>query len=97
MKSPAECQHIEDIRAEIDSIDEKIIALIGQRADYVKSAAKFKADKSAVRAPDRVSKMMLQRRQWAEQNRISPDMIEKIYNELVSYFIGEEFKHWEKR
>lgn len=97
MRSPEECRHIEDVRTEIDGIDEKIIALIGQRADYVKAAAKFKVNKSAVSAPDRVAAMMLQRRQWAEQNGISPDIVEKIYSELVSYFIGEEFKHWEKR
>lgn len=73
MKLPSECQNIEDIRTEIDGIDEKIIALIGKRADYVKAAAKFKTNRSAVKAPARVAEMMLQRRQWAEQNKIGPD------------------------
>jgi chorismate mutase len=33
MKSPTECQNMEDIRTEIDGIDKEIIVLIGQCAN----------------------------------------------------------------
>ena len=36
------CQSIEEVRANIDSIDCQIVSLIAQREGYVKQAAKFK-------------------------------------------------------
>lgn len=54
-KSPAECRSLEDIRAEINHLDQAMIALIGLRAQYVQAAAAFKISKQAVRAPERAS------------------------------------------
>ncbi|WP_290539255.1 MULTISPECIES: chorismate mutase [Alcanivorax] len=50
-KSPQECLGMEDIRAEIDRRDRKIIALLGERAGYVHAAAAFKTSEDGVRAP----------------------------------------------
>jgi isochorismate pyruvate lyase len=38
--------------------------------------------------------MLTQRRQWAESAGLNPDVIEKIYRDLVDYFIDEELQHW---
>lgn len=85
-----------EIRAEIDDLDQKIIQLMGQRFEYVKAASKFKTSEMAVKAPERFKAMMITRREWAIENGLSPDIIEKIYTDLVQYFIGEELKHWKK-
>jgi len=85
---------MEDIRAEIDIMDQQIIKLLAQRFDYVKAAAKFKTSPDAVRAKARFDAMIQTRRQWASENGLSPDVIENIYTELVNYFISEEMKHW---
>ena len=46
----------------------------------------------------RVKSMLRQRRQvnksWAEEEGLSPDAIEKIYSDLVEYFINEEMTKW---
>ena len=36
------CNNLEEVRENIDSIDDKIIKLIAQGSDYVKQAAYFK-------------------------------------------------------
>jgi isochorismate pyruvate lyase len=41
--------------------------------------------------------MLQQRRVWAEDARLNPDVIEKLYRDLVNYFIDEEMKHWQER
>ncbi|MCP4540687.1 MAG: isochorismate-pyruvate lyase, partial [Chloroflexi bacterium] len=46
----AECESIEDVRAEIDR---QVIALIGKRAEYVRAAAKFKTSEADVKATGR--------------------------------------------
>lgn len=95
MKSPAECTNLGDVRAEIDAIDQQIIALLGTRFAYVKAAAQFKTSADSVRAPERFAAMLSQRRAWAEEQHLSPDVIEQIYRTLVQYFIDEELRQWQ--
>jgi isochorismate pyruvate lyase len=97
MSLPDECADIHDVRAEIDRIDREVIALLGQRFAYVKAAAKFKTSREGVKAPDRLEKMLRQRREWAESTGLNPDVIEKLYRDLVGYFTEEEMKHWQKQ
>lgn len=87
---------MDEIRAEIDLLDENIITLIAQRFAYVRAAAKFKTSPDTVRAKARFETMLLQRRAWAEEQGLSPEVIEKMYRDLVNYFISEEMKHWSK-
>lgn len=94
MKAPDECANMEDIRAEIDRIDQDVIALMGKRFKYVQVAAKFKTSRESVKALDRFTAMLRQRRHWAEEEGLSPDVIEKMYSDLVEYFINEEMAKW---
>ena len=48
------CNNLEEVRENIDSIDDKIIKLIAERSDYVRQAAYFKKSKTDVKAADRV-------------------------------------------
>lgn len=45
---PKECQNMNDIRAEIDKIDQLVIRLLSTRLGYVKAAAKFKTNTTDV-------------------------------------------------
>src|SRR3954467_737964 len=94
MPSPSECASLAEVRAEIDRIDRSIIALIGERAGYVHAAARFKSSEADVAAPARQASMLLDRRAWAEQSDLDPDVVEKLYRDLVAYFILRETEHW---
>lgn len=94
-KSPEQCAGMADIRAEIDRIDEAVIMLLGKRFRYVRAAAPFKTDAASVRASERLVAMLEQRRIWAEQQGLSPEVIEQLYRDLVAYFIAEELRHWQ--
>jgi isochorismate pyruvate lyase len=95
IKLPEDCASLGEVRAEIDRVDRSIIEMIGQRKGYVMAAAKFKANLEDVAAPERFAAMLQTRREWAEQQGISPDMVEKLYREMVGQFIEEERAHWE--
>ncbi len=97
IKKPEECLDMQEIRTQIDSIDKNIIELLGNRFQYVKAASKFKTDENSVKAPERLAAMLVQRRKWAEENCLSPDIIEKMFRDLVGYFIDQEMKHWENK
>jgi|TARA_B110000196_G_scaffold307643_1_gene307486 isochorismate pyruvate lyase len=92
---PENCTGMEDIRVEIDNMDRDIIAILGKRFEYVKSAAKFKTSETSVRAPERFKSMLEQRRVWASSEGLNPDAIEKMYRDLVNHFIKEEMTRWE--
>ena len=47
-----------------------------------------------MKAPERFNAMLGQRRLWAEEEGLSPDAIEKMYRDLVEYFINEEMAKW---
>lgn len=91
---PAECTGMEDIREEIDRIDRAVISLIGNRYQYVLAAARFKTSATSVRAPERFKAMLVKRREWASEEGLNPDAIERLYSDLVNHFIEEEMKHW---
>lgn len=97
MKAPNECLNMQDIRVEIDAIDRQIINAFANRFEYVKAASKFKTSETSVKAPERFKAMLQQRRIWAEEEGLNPDVIEKLYQDLVNYFIQEELKHWQAK
>ncbi|CAA9449395.1 hypothetical protein AVDCRST_MAG82-3655 [uncultured Rubrobacteraceae bacterium] len=96
MKLPEDCEGIEDVRQSIDALDKEIVHLIGRRARYVERAARFKTGEQSVRAPERQRAMLSERRRWAEEDGLDPEVIEAIYRTLVSYFIDREMRQWRK-
>ncbi|MGF1470805.1 MAG: isochorismate lyase [Rubrobacteraceae bacterium] len=96
MKPPEDCENLPDVREAIDVLDREIVNLIGRRARYVRVAANFKTSEAGVRAPDRQSKMLQERRRWAEEEGLDPDTIEKIYRDLVTYFVNREVEDWKQ-
>jgi len=91
------CQNMDDIRKEIDSIDYEIISLISKRAEYVNKAAQFKTNEASVKAPNRVKSMLAKRKQWAQEKGLNPLFIEKMYSDMVSYFINKEMKEFKDK
>lgn len=92
--NPEHCNNIDEIRAEIDIIDHEMVRLIGQRARFVKAAARFKRSETAVRDERRVAAVIASKRKLAEACDVSPELIEAVYRTMVGYFINEELEHW---
>lgn len=93
-RPPEECASLEEVRRDIDALDRAVVALIGRRSRYVRTAAAFNKDEVQVRAPVRRRAMLEERRGWAEEEGLSPDLIEDLYERLISYFIDREMKEW---
>ena len=96
-KLPGQCQSIDEIREEIDHLDEEIIALLGKRFLYVKEIVRFKSTREEIVATDRYNAVISNRRELALRNNLSPDIIEKMYRLLIAHFIEEENKILESK
>ncbi len=91
-KNPKDCKSLEEVRNEIDKIDEHIISLFSERHKYVEEIVRFKNDKDAVIAQDRKDQVILQRKNWAAKNGLNADTFEKIYTLLVDSNIQHELE-----
>ena len=87
---PMTCERLEDVRANIDRIDQQIVELLAERGAYVGQAAGFKKDASAVADPQRVEQVIAQVRGWAIAREVDPDLAEVIYRTLVPAFVAYE-------
>ena len=96
MTPPEKCSSLEEVRREIDRLDEEIVRLIGRRAEYVIAAARFKTSEAHVAAPDRQKAMLAVRREWAEREGLDPELIEDLYRRLVAWFVNHEMEHWRR-
>jgi len=92
MKNPENCQSIEEIRAGIDQIDYQIMQLFAERYAYVKEIVKFKSDESSVIAEDRQKEVIRQRREWAEELGLNPDLFEEMYWTLMRFNVRKELE-----
>ncbi len=94
MKTPEQCENISEIRTEIDRRDRQIIALLGERLGYVRAASQFKTSEASVRAVERVRSLLQDRRTWAVEEGLDAELIEKMYRDLLNFFIEEELNDW---
>lgn len=90
MKTPDECRTIEEVRSEIDRIDQAIIEAIAQRRGYVHAVMQFKRSEDDVHAHERQRQMIIVRREWAAEHGLSPEMVEGLFRSMVNHFIAEE-------
>ncbi len=86
------------VRREIDRIDDAIVALLAERAMYVKDAARFKRDAFQVSAPARQAQVYAHVRELAAKHNPGfnggfeglPDVVEAAYRALVAGYIACE-------
>lgn len=88
---------LEEVRAEIDAVDRRIVELIAERQRLVLRAGSLKADRDAVRAPNRVEHVIRKVRVLAARTGASPDIVESAYRGLIAGFIDLELEHVEAR
>ena len=96
-KHPTECTCKEEIREQIDHIDQEIIALFGLRFQYVREIVKFKTDVESVVAQHRKNQVIKVRGEWAEKHGLDKDTFEQIYRFLVDHNIGKELEILERK
>lgn len=87
---PPQTKTLQDIREQIDSIDQQIVRLLSERQKWVLAAGSLKKDEQAVRAPARVDQVIEKVRSLAEREQASPEVVEHTYRALIDAFIDLE-------
>lgn len=90
LKTPEACQSLQDIREAIDHLDHQIISLFSMRHKYVEEIVKFKKTEDEIIAIERKQQVIQQRKEWASENGLNPEIFEKIYTLLLENNIKHE-------
>jgi isochorismate pyruvate lyase len=97
MSRPEDCQSLDEVRSQIDRLDEHIVRLLADRGGYVLAAARFKRSAAEVRAPQRVEQVIARVRALALQHGALPDVVERTYRTLIEAFTDAEHRRWQQR
>ena len=76
------CNTLEEVREEIDTVDEQIISLIAKRNDYIKQIAHFKNSIDEVKAEDRIDDVI--------SLGLSPNLINDLYIRMINAMVESE-------
>lgn len=89
-KAPAECMTKDDVRAEIDRIDQALLTLFAERHQYVTRMAQIKTDPHEAYDKARIEAIVEKQRQRAEALDLDEDQAELIWRTLIDWNINYE-------
>jgi isochorismate pyruvate lyase len=89
-KTPAECQSKDDVRVEIDRIDQQLLALLAERHAYVTRVAEIKTDPHEAFDPVRIEAIIARQRNRAQELDLDEDQAELIWRTLINWNVNYE-------
>ena len=94
MTAPMTHDDIQDmatLRAHIDALDARLIALLAERSGLIDRAAQIKADAGLpARIADRVEQVAANARRNAAAAGYDPDLAEALWRVMMEHFIAQE-------
>ena len=85
-----ECSSLEELRTEIDKVDDQIVDLIAERNRYIRQACKFKQSVDEIKADERIDAVINRVRHRALTAGLSPNMITDIYRMMIDEMVEAE-------
>lgn len=89
-KAPADCITKEDVRAEIDRIDNGLLSLLAERHRYVTRMAEIKTDPHEAYDPKRIEAIVEKQRNRAAELDLDEDQAELLWRTLINWNVNYE-------
>lgn len=90
------CTSMEEVRDEIDRIDQALVELICERFSYVDRAWQLKSAPADARVPWRIQQVIDRVRGHAENNNLPPELVEALWRQMIGWFIQYEEERLQK-
>lgn len=91
------CTAMTEVRAAIDALDRRIVALLGERMRYIEAAARIKPERGQVRDEARKADVIAKARAAARAADFPETLTAAIYDVLVEGSIAHEFARFDAR
>ena len=85
-----DCSNMEEVRAEIDRIDQALVDLIGERFAFVDRAWQLKQSPAEARVPWRIQQVIDKVRARAAEKGLPPELAEALWRQMIGWFIQYE-------
>ena len=89
-KQPDQCETKDDVRVEIDRIDQALLALFAERHAYVTRMAEIKTDPHEARDPVRIETVIAKVRERSLALDLDEDQAELVWRTLIDWNINYE-------
>jgi len=90
-RTAVDCETMQDVRYEIDRIDELIVELLAERQGYIEAAGRIKPNRSDVRDPARIEDVVNKVIAASKRLGLSPAISEPVWRILIEKCIAHEF------
>lgn len=85
-----DCENMDQVRAEIDRLDQNLVELIGERFTYVDRAWQLKNNPEEATVPWRIQQVVDKVRAKAEAEGVPADLCEALWRQMIGWFIQYE-------
>jgi isochorismate pyruvate lyase len=91
------CSTMVEVRAGVDALDLKLVALLARRFAYMDAAARIKPERRAVRDEARKAAVIANARAEAERLGLPGEVIAGLWEQLVEASIAYELASFDRR
>ncbi len=86
----ADCQSMDDVRHEIDRIDDQLVDLIAERFTYVDRAWQLKNNPAEARVPWRIRAVIDKVEARAREKGLPPELAVALWRQMIGWFVQYE-------
>lgn len=84
------CNSLDETRAQIDKVDDKIVELIAERNAYVKQLAYFRNSIEEIKSDDRIDDVINRVRTKAIELDLSPNLVNELFLRMIDDMVDSE-------
>lgn len=89
------CNTLQELRENIDVVDNQIVELIALRNSYIKQAAKFKQSVEEIKTDKRISDVIERVRLKAIELGVSPNLVNDLYVTMINEMLETEIAEFQ--
>ena len=97
LKMPDACDSMTELRAAIDTLDARLVALLAVRQAYIERAAQLKTDRGQVRDAERIEDVVAKVVAEGRKTGLSAEIAEPVWRTLIEASIRHEFDAFDRR
>ena len=96
-RAPIPCPEMQEIRAQIDALDKRLVALLAERQKLIAAAGEVKPSRDTVRDEARIEEVVQLVLAEAEKSGLAREIAEPVWRQLIESSIAYEYGVFDKR
>jgi len=94
---PDACASMTELRAAIDRLDARLVAMLALRQRYIERAAVLKKSRDAVRDEARIEEVVRRVKEEGKRAGLSPAIAERVWRVLIDASIAHEYQAFDAK